>query len=678
MVYLWALGLSKGKALLQTKPMIEKAIKKVHTALQPMMILVADLGCSSGPNTLIEIAEYYNRIGQCPVDVQFFLNDLPSNDFNHLFKSLEQIDNFVAKDQNRQATTLPQYYVAGLASSYYRRLFPKNSVHLFHSSYALHWRSKMFEMKNIKEPLNEGNIYISKTTPISTVKLYQELFEKDFSNFLELRSNELISSGQMLLTFLGRKNEDVSDGDQCTLHGLMEKKKLNNFNMPVYMPSTHEVKTIIMRSKLFIINQIQLSESNWDPYDDDLEGEVVLYPAQSGLNVTRSLRPVLRRLFTTYFGESVQDVLFLRIASNVSKYLDKRKGKHNVIALRRHAVPVPLVMHNMCERGRDGEETDGMGEVGMTPLLSASLEKTLVATKPMIQKAIQELYSAVLPRTMLVADMGCSSGPNTLNFIFEITWSPKIKTEKQQYCLSLPRSYYTRVFPDKSVHLFHSSYSLHWRSQMFQESNNGEFLNEGNIYIAKTTPKSVIKLYQELFYDDFSKFLELRYQELVSGGQMVLSFLARKKDDLYDGNLSVLYGLISQALQSLVMEGLVEKEKLDSFNIPNYEPSIHKVKTVVISSKLFTINKIYVFESNWDPYDDSSDQGQATNINPIKSGLNVAKCIRAVLEPLIASHFGESILDVLFSRFARNVTQHLEKRKGKHSVIVLSLSKRKN
>lgn len=113
----------------------------------------------------------------------------------------------------------------------------------------------------------------------------------------------------------------------------MEKKKLDNFNMPVYMPSTHEVKTIITRSKLFIINQIQLSESNWDPYDDDLEGEVVLYPAQSGLNVARSLRPVLGRLFTIYFGESVQDVLFSRIASNVSKYLDKRKGKHNVIAL---------------------------------------------------------------------------------------------------------------------------------------------------------------------------------------------------------------------------------------------------------------------------------------------------------------------------------------------------------
>uniref|UniRef100_A0A0E0DZS1 Jasmonate O-methyltransferase n=1 Tax=Oryza meridionalis TaxID=40149 RepID=A0A0E0DZS1_9ORYZ len=354
-------------------------------------------------------------------------------------------------------------------------------------------------------------------------------------------------------------------------------------------------------------------------------------------------------------------------------------------------------------------------------------EKTLVATKPMIQKAIQELYSAVLPKTMFVADMGCSSGPDTLNFIFEVIKATceycqrmghrpvdlqffmndlpgndfnylfksleqldnLVAKDENREAAILPKQYcqdptiqefsLTRVFTS-SIHripyigdlkILHEVTFGGIRSinVMFQESNNGEFLNEGNIYIAKTTPKSVIKQYQELFYNDFSKFLELRYQELVSGGQMVLSFLARKKDDLYDGNLSVLYGLISQALQSLVMEGLVEKERLDSFNIPNYEPSIHEVKTVVISSKLFTINKIHVFESNWDPYDDSSDQGQATNINPIKSGLNVAKCIRAVLEPLIASHFGESILTC--SSQGSHVMSPSTLRKGRESTASL-------
>ena len=47
-------------------------------------------------------------------------------------------------------------------------------------------------------------------------------------------------------------------------------------------------------------------------------------------------------------------------------------------------------------------------------------------------------------------------------------------------------------------------------------------------------------------------FLELRYDELVVGRKMVLTFLGRKEEDVYSGNLNYLYELLSQSLRSLV------------------------------------------------------------------------------------------------------------------------------
>ena len=116
----------------------------------------------------------------------------------------------------------------------------------------------------------------------------------------------------------------------------------------------------------------------------------------------------------------------------------------------------------------------------------------------------------------------------------------------------------------------------------------------------------------------------------------------------------------------------MEQEKLDSFNLPYYAPSVKEVKALMNMNGLFDIEHIKVFESNWDPQDDS--EGDVV-LDCATSGENVAKCIRAVLEPLIVDHFGKEIIEDLFMIYASIVAKHMEKEKAKYPIIMVSLMK---
>ena len=91
--------------------------------------------------------------------------------------------------------------------------------------------------------------------------------------------------------------------------------------------------------------------------------------------------------------------------------------------------------------------------------------------------------------------------------------------------------------------------------QVPEDLSNGTYVNAVNIYIGKTTPQVVVKLFREQFEKDFELFLTLRCKELVSGGRMVLTFAGRKRGEMpMHGGVARVWELLSEALQHLVQK----------------------------------------------------------------------------------------------------------------------------
>jgi hypothetical protein len=115
----------------------------------------------------------------------------------------------------------------------------------------------------------------------------------------------------------------------------------------------------------------------------------------------------------------------------------------------------------------------------------------------------------------------------------------------------------------------------------------------------------------------------------------------------------------------------VEKENLESFNLPVYGPSVGEVKELVMQNHLFKMDLIKQFENSWDPFNDS--EGDDVEDSACSS-MNIAKCIRSLMKSLIVCHFGETILDAWFVEFRCLVAKHLEK-EIMSTVIAMSLKK---
>jgi SAM dependent carboxyl methyltransferase len=197
-------------------------------------IVVADYGASQGKNSLrplrAALARIRGRDGAGQVDVTVVHTDLPENDFASLFET-------VARDPETYAGAGVFTYAAG--RSFYEQLFPDDTVSLGWSATAVVWLRKT--------PCPLPDHLFSYAATGDRRRVWAKAAADDWDTFLRLRSAELRSGGEMVVTTLvaGPGYLDwmalIEAGARDTLDaGALDRSELEAMVIPTYVRTPDE------------------------------------------------------------------------------------------------------------------------------------------------------------------------------------------------------------------------------------------------------------------------------------------------------------------------------------------------------------------------------------------------------------------------------------------------------
>ncbi|GJR91232.1 salicylate carboxymethyltransferase-like protein [Tanacetum coccineum] len=341
--------------VMKTKGVIEQAISELCGSNGNFLktLVMADLGCSSGPNTLLvgsmvidAVAKTSLELGLKSPEVQINLNDLPTNDFNTIFSALQELQENKTIEETIDEHHRPMCYVTGVPGSFYRRLFPANTLHFVHSSFSLHWLSQLPEL----EEINKGHMYLSSTTPESVRKAYYEQFQKDFLAFLMCRAEEMMDGGRMVLTIPGRTTDDACGGENYQLwrplgmalqemvfEGLVDEAKLDSFNLPQYTASPAEIMNLVESEGSFTLDHLESFEVNWEAWKkkshDNDSSQLKDTECHVIAQVTaKAVKAVAESLVSNHFGEAIVDDIFMRYEKFLMERMSTEK-KEAVVSI---------------------------------------------------------------------------------------------------------------------------------------------------------------------------------------------------------------------------------------------------------------------------------------------------------------------------------------------------------
>ncbi|PIN13551.1 Loganate O-methyltransferase [Handroanthus impetiginosus] len=200
---------------------------------------------------------------------------------------------------------------------------------------------------------------------------------------------------------------------------------------------------------------------------------------------------------------------------------------------------------------------------------------------------------------------------NDFNTLFR-----NLPSNRRYLVAGVPGSFYTCLFPKKSIHFAHFSTSLHWLSgSPIEGRKSGK--SKGRIHYLGGE-QEVKEAYAAQYEEDFGGVLKARGDELVDGGLIVLVVLGFGDGvDSSESSIGIAFEILGSCLEDMAMLGKITKE----------------LKAIIEANGSFDIKKI-------------AELGALMRHNPDPQV--VTSHLSPVIGVLVEQHFGNGVVDELF------------------------------
>ena len=253
-------------------PWIEEAIADLPISSDSQVSLgILDIGSSEGGNAIYVMNRLISRlrcISNLPIGV--FFNDLPSNDFNHLFKNL-----FPDGEAALSGTNIFPCAIGGTA---YGRIVPPQSLQIVTSFNTIGWLEKKPDvgLPHYILPMGPGSLAPRESVSVSESERapFQVQADNDLYRFYTARAEELVYGCKLLVQVFGRDERfSTSDGIYDVLsdsvlesieEGMLPPEVYKELVFPIYFRTLEEllapIDTDIRLAKSFRIDKAETCE----------------------------------------------------------------------------------------------------------------------------------------------------------------------------------------------------------------------------------------------------------------------------------------------------------------------------------------------------------------------------------------------------------------------------------